>query len=159
MNTVTIEGVGVVRIPERNTREEIVNIVNTLGPMFPELYKELIVINEYDICWCEHEDCLEETEPFNSESELGNHTFMHHNDLNEDLEETIDSVMELSAHQAVKKLSVEMTKEEILNATRELEVHRSFEFHRAAVLEMTKEEILNAARELEVHRRGEILNE
>jgi len=101
MNTVTIKGVGVVHIPGRNTKEEIIHIVNQLKDDV-ETLNEMLIIEPEDklgdepdkknkdsvgwghiysfppikanVIWCLHEDCIEETEPFDSEEELFNHT-------------------------------------------------------------------------------------
>jgi len=79
MNTVTIQDVGVVHIPERNTKEEIIHIVNQLKDDV-ETLNEMLIIEPEDKqdkgenIWCEHEECIEETEPFRSEEELFNHT-------------------------------------------------------------------------------------
>jgi len=113
MNTITIEGVGCVHIPERNTKEEIIHIVNTLKDDV-ETLNEMLVIEPEDklviepedklviepdkknkdsvgwgliysfhpikanVIWCLHEDCIEETEPFDSEEALFNHTCKYH---------------------------------------------------------------------------------
>jgi len=121
MNTVTIKGVGVVHIPERNTKEEIIHIVNTLKDDV-ETLNEMLIIEPEDklviepedklviepedklviepdkknkdsvgwgliysfhpikanVIWCLHEDCIEETEPFDSEEALFNHTCKYH---------------------------------------------------------------------------------
>ena len=88
MNTVTIKGVGVVHIPERNTKEEIIHIVNQLKDDVETLNEMLIIepVNNHEDkqenIWCEHEECLEETEPFRTEEELFNHTCKCH--LSED---------------------------------------------------------------------------
>jgi len=88
MNTVTIKGVGVVHIPERNTKEEIITIVNQLKDDVETLNEMLIIEptnnqennlennleNKKENIWCLHEECIEVTEPFNSEEELFNHT-------------------------------------------------------------------------------------
>ena len=79
MNTVTVQEVGVVHIPERNTKEEIIHVVNTLKDDVETLNEMLIIEPEdkqdkEENIWCEHEECLEETEPFRTEEELFNHT-------------------------------------------------------------------------------------
>jgi len=58
----TIKGVGVVHIPERNTKK---------------VYNEMLIIepeNKQENIWCLHEECIEETEPFDSKVELFKHT-------------------------------------------------------------------------------------
>ena len=72
MNTVTMKGVGIVIIPERNTEEEIIHIVNQLKDDVVTL-NEMLVIIPNEIFWCEHEECLEEIEPFDSEEDLVRH--------------------------------------------------------------------------------------
>jgi len=72
MNTITIKDVGVVTIPERNTKEEIISIVNTLKDD-PKTLHEMLEIKPIEILWCEHDACLEVTEQFHSEQELLNH--------------------------------------------------------------------------------------
>ena len=72
MNTVTIKGVGVVHIPERNTKEEIIHIVNALKDDV-ETLNEMLEIKPIEIFWCEHEECLEEIDPFDSEEDLVSH--------------------------------------------------------------------------------------
>ena len=80
-NTVMIKGVGVVTIPERNTEEEIINIVNSLKDD-PETLHEMLCI-EHEPFWCLHDVCLEVTEPYNSEQELAEHNCKcHSNECN-----------------------------------------------------------------------------
>ena len=70
-NTVMIKDVGAVTIPERNTAEEIIHIVNSLKDD-PETLHEMLLI-EPEPFWCEHDACLEVIEPYNSEQELAEH--------------------------------------------------------------------------------------
>ena len=72
MNTVTIKGVGIVIIPERNTKEEIIHIVNQLKDDV-ETLNEMLVIIPNENFWCEHVECLEVIEPFHSEEDLVKH--------------------------------------------------------------------------------------
>ena len=72
MEKITIKNVGIVTVPERNTKEEIINIVNTLKHDLKTL-NEMLIIEPIKIFWCEHEACLEVTEPFYSEKELIEH--------------------------------------------------------------------------------------
>ena len=72
MKTVTIKGVGVVTIPERNTEEEIINIVELLKHD-PKTLHEMLCIEPIKLFWCEHWTCLETIDPFNSEEELHDH--------------------------------------------------------------------------------------
>jgi hypothetical protein len=72
MNTVTVKGVGIITIPERNTEEEIIHIVNQLKDDVVTL-NEMLEIKPIEIFWCEHEECLEEIGPFDSEEELVSH--------------------------------------------------------------------------------------
>jgi hypothetical protein len=74
MEKITIKGVGIVTVPERNTKEEVINIVNTLKHDLKTL-NEMLIIEPFEIFWCEHEACLEVTEPFHSEKELIEHMF------------------------------------------------------------------------------------
>jgi len=71
MNTISTD-IGIVTIPERNTKEEIISIINTLKED-SETLNELLVIVPHKNFWCEHKDCLEEIEPFKSEKELNIH--------------------------------------------------------------------------------------
>ena len=72
MNTVTMKGVGIVIIPERNTEEEIIHIVNQLKDDVVTL-NEMLELKPIENIWCEHEECLEEIDPFDSEEELVKH--------------------------------------------------------------------------------------
>ena len=58
MNTISTD-IGIVTIPERNTKEEIIEIINTLKED-PKTLNELLVIIPHENLWCTHEDCLEE---------------------------------------------------------------------------------------------------
>jgi len=78
MEKITIKNVGVVTVPERNTKEEVINIVNTLKHDIKTLNEMLIIepiepIEPIEIFWCDQEACLEVTEPFYSEKELIEH--------------------------------------------------------------------------------------
>jgi hypothetical protein len=72
MEKITIKDVGHVTVPERNTREEVINIVNTLKHDLTTL-NEMFIIEPIEIFWCENEACLEVTEPFYSEKEFTEH--------------------------------------------------------------------------------------
>ena len=72
MNTVTIKNVGIITIPERNTEEEIIHIVNQLKDDV-ETLNEMLEIKPIEIFWCEHDECLEEIYPFDSEEDLVKH--------------------------------------------------------------------------------------
>ena len=72
MNTVTVKSVGIVIIPERNTEEEIIHIVNQLKDDV-ETLNEMLEIKPIENIWCEHEECLEEIDPFDSEENLVKH--------------------------------------------------------------------------------------
>ena len=72
MNTVTVKGVGIVIIPERNTEEEIIHIVNQLKDDVVTL-NDMLEIKPIENIWCEHEECLEEIDPFDSEENLVKH--------------------------------------------------------------------------------------
>jgi len=72
MSSISINGIGIVTIPERNTTDEIITIVNTLKGDFKTL-NELLEIVPHTIFWCEHEQCLEVIEPFKSEKDLNTH--------------------------------------------------------------------------------------
>ena len=72
MKTTTIKDVGIVIIPERNTEEEIIHIVNQLKDDV-ETLNEMLEIKPIENIWCEHEECLEEVEPFHSEEDLVKH--------------------------------------------------------------------------------------
>ena len=72
MNTITIKDVGIVTIPERNTKEEIISIVNALKDD-PGTLHEMFQIKPIEVFWCEHDACLEVTDPFHSEQELADH--------------------------------------------------------------------------------------
>jgi ASC-1-like (ASCH) protein len=72
MNTVTVKGVGIITIPERNTEEEIIHIVNQLKDDV-ETLNEMLEIKPIENIWCEHEECLEEIDPFDSEEDLVSH--------------------------------------------------------------------------------------
>ena len=78
MEKITIENVGIVTVPERNTKEEVINIVNTLKHDLKTLNEMLIIeltepieltesTESTEIFKCELEACLEVTEPFDSE--------------------------------------------------------------------------------------------
>ena len=73
MEKITIKNVGIVTVPERNTKEEVINIVNTLKHDLKTL-NEMLIIEPIEIFWCEHEECLEVTEPFYSKKEFIEHT-------------------------------------------------------------------------------------
>jgi len=75
MEKITIKNVGIVTVPERNTKGEIIDIVNTLKHDLKTLNEMLIIepIEPIEIFWCENEACLEETEPFYSEKEFIEH--------------------------------------------------------------------------------------
>ena len=72
MNTVTVKDVGIVIIPERNTEEEIIHIVNQLKDDVVTL-NDMLEIKPIENIWCEHEECLEEIDPFDSEEDLVSH--------------------------------------------------------------------------------------
>jgi len=95
--TLTIKGIGIITIPGRNTKEEVIDIVETLKDdvetlheMFeieselvpdPELVEMAPVLEEMDqpnnIFWCLEEECLESIEPLTSESSLQQHMDEH----------------------------------------------------------------------------------
>ena len=72
MNTVTIKDVGIVTIPERNTKEEIIHIVDQMKKDSETLHK-MFIIKPIEVFWCEHWTCIETIDPFNSEEELQDH--------------------------------------------------------------------------------------
>ena len=96
--TLTIKGVGIITIPGRNTKEEVIDIVETLKDdvetlleMFeiepelapdPELVEMAPVLEEMDqpnnIFWCLEEECHESIELFTSESILQQHMDENH---------------------------------------------------------------------------------
>jgi len=79
MEKVTIKDFGTVRVPERNTKEEIITTVMAFkdDPDGVSLLKKLFVIEpeikQGETIWCLNDECIEVSEPFHSEEELEKH--------------------------------------------------------------------------------------
>ena len=79
-NSIIIKDIGEIIIPPRNTKEDILEIIEKLRKVddLETLHKLLTILplkkDKEETIWCLHNDCLESTHIFKNEMELQSHT-------------------------------------------------------------------------------------